>query len=299
MKKVLNLFLVPFLLFFSFLLFAEVNAGNSDDLGDTNDTGETGDTGDIGDSEPADSATDTGVPGNDEPVECENEAGHCTITVPSWEYVCICKKIDGIGEGRGSASGPYNNPEEVCEKELKSNCGTKLPTVRDKCGDEATESCIEYVSLRSNCTTGSSYIDHYMTEDEIRSDIDSEELWSSAQLAVYSECCKSSMMQESAKIAFQCLKEKCGEDFTDECCAECNAEAAAVFDGEVVEPGDTDSYVGDTGDAEIPADTGDSEPTDGTTESGDTENSEAPADSAAAPTENKESKSDGCSLLFI
>jgi len=239
-------------------------------------------------------------------VYCENEAGHCTIS--RWGYKCFCRTVDGFAEanGGGGIHGDYEVSEEVCKSDLESNCGTEIPTVRSKCGKKF-DFCVTFVSESSRCT------DNYMTEDEVIAAVDSEDFWNDTKRAVYIGCCGA---YSSAQSKLECLQEQCGEEFTDECCAECYINDTA----DTADPGDTDipdtaaADTGDSGDTEVisPApedDTADSSETDevdtANTEADDTANTEAPKD-GSAPAEDttdgdkqEESKTDGCLMLFV
>lgn len=247
-------------------------------------------------------------------VYCENEAGHCTIS--RWGHECLCRTVDGYAQanGGGGIHGDYEVSEEVCKSDLESNCGTEVPTVRSKCGKKF-DFCVTYVSERSRCT------DNYMTEDEVITAVDSEDLWNDTKQAVYRGCCGAYSASQSK---LECLQEQCGEEFTDECCAECfindTADTADIGDTGDTDIPDTAADTGDTGDisSDTENDTADSAdtdevdaanadaantevPTTGTTPE-DTAGSDsaAPATGSVAPAENKEeSRSDGCSLLFI
>ena len=191
-----------------------------------------------------------------EDVTCENEAGNCTLSVN--EYSCNCQLLNGAGIARGDVSGEEVT-EELCKSYLESNCGKEKPTVRSKCGKKF-DFCVTYVSENSRCT------DDYMSEDDVIAAVDSEDAWNETKQAVYYGCCGK---YRAAQGILECLKEKCGDDFANECCAECN-----IDDPE----GDTD--VSDTG-----ADIADTEETTG--------------EDSADGESKEESKSDGCSMLFV
>lgn len=241
-----------------------------------------------------------------EEVTCENEAGNCTLS--GNEYSCFCKQLNGAGIAHGDVL-EEEVTEELCKSYLESNCGKEAPTVRSKCGKKF-DFCVSYVSERSHCT------DNHLTEEEVIAAVDSEDAWNDTKQAVYYGCCGA---YSGAQATLECLKEKCGEDFADECCAECIPDEADTAD--TVDTGDTDmadtadTDEADTADTLDPGDvdTGDADTVDqaDTVDAGDTakadesettseDGNDAPTDGAAAPVENKEeSKSDGCSMLFI
>ena len=211
-------------------------------------------------------------------LNCENEAGNCTLS--GNEYSCNCKLLNGAGIARGDVL-EEEITEELCKSYLESNCGKEAPMVRNKCGKKF-DFCVNYVSERSHCT------DNHLTEEEVIVAVDSEDAWNDTKQAVYYGCCAA---YSGAQMTLECLKEKCGENFTDECCSECIPDEADTAS----DPGDTDvpDTATDTGDTDM-ADT--EETTGKDTADGDS----APATDSEAPAENKEeSKSDGCSMLFV
>ncbi len=260
-----------------------------------------------------------------EDVTCENEAGDCKLS--GNEYVCNCQRLAGVGKVSGNLTGEEAD-EELCESYLENNCGKEKPTVINQCGDKL-DYCITYYAETSQCNKNQT---EYMTEDEIRIEVESDE-WNRTKEKVYNGCC---LFFERAQINYECLKENC-VDFADECCAECALEANDGADtadtvdtddgGDIVDTADTADTVdtadtditdtadtGDNGDTEVisPApedDSADSTDTDdvdtANTDADDTANTETPKD-GSAPAEDttdgdkkEESKSDGCLMLFI
>ena len=218
-------------------------------------------------------------------VYCENEAGHCTIS--RWGHKCLCKTLNGYAEANGGGNGEREVSEEICKSDLESNCGKEQPTVRSKCG-KIFDFCVNYISEYSHCT------DNYMTEDDVLAAVDNKDAWNDTKYAVYYRCCGA---YDLAQSRLECLKEKCGEDFTEECCAEC------VVDDSVDTCDILDTDSSDTGNSEKTdtADSTDAEEVDAAnTDADDTANTETPKD-GSAPAEDttdgdkkEESKSDGC-----
>jgi hypothetical protein len=208
-------------------------------------------------------------------VTCENKAGDCKLS--GNEYVCNCQRLVGVGKVSGDLTGEEAD-EELCKSYLENNCGKEKPTVINQCGDKL-DYCIAYYSETSQCNKNKT---EYMTEDEIRIEVESDE-WNDIKEKVYNGCC---LFFERAQINYECLKENC-VDFAEECCKECADKAN--------EGADTGSDTGDTGSV----DTADTDIADAATETDDSE-SVTPETDSEAPAENKEeSKSDGCSMLFI
>ncbi len=257
-----------------------------------------------------------------EDVICENEAGDCKLS--GNEYVCNCQRLaGGVGKLSGDLTGEEAD-EELCKSYLENNCGKEKPTVINQCGDKL-DYCITYSSERSHCKNNF-FNTGYMTEDEIRIEVESDE-WNRTKEMVYNGCC---LFFERAQIDYECLKENC-VDFADECCAECALEANDGADtadtvdtddgGDIVDTADTADTVdtadtditdtadtGDNGDTEVispapeddTADSTDAEEVDAAnTDAGDTANTEAPKEDASDGNKKEESKSDGCSMLFV
>ena len=272
-----RMFVVLSVLFFSILVFAE--EGDAGDMYDEDDCGDTGceDSGDTGD-------TGGDVTTDEERVECENEAGRCyiyrTITDGQYEefYHYACAGIPQNKIGNVDLDGKVEVTEENCRSYLEKECGTKSPALNDYCTDEEINRCIKYESDTSHCT------DHYMTEEEIRAEIDGQKdpYTNNATVSSVYYCCTNIHWIEESE---DCLKEaKCGEDdFTDECC-KCYLGDGAADMGDTSDAVDTTA---DSGDTTAEEDTADGD-------------SATPATDSEAPAENKEeSKSDGCSMLFV
>ena len=221
-------------------------------------------------------------------IRCENEAGECDMET-NGEYTCRCFGFEGYNEGSAESVS-----EESCNAVLVEHCGTEAATARTLCTDsEIFEVCLTYAkSFTNTCYEP-------LTDEEMEAalDLPAETNDTTAALAV---CCQDEEIRDGwFKDSFECLEaaESCENK---ECCETCDVfvleESTEKEDGDDViapapEDGDTDA-----GNTEEPAedaiDNGDGSaaPTDG---------ADAPTEGADAPAEKEESKSDGCSMLFI
>ncbi|MBO4710542.1 hypothetical protein J5681_01345 [bacterium] len=219
-------------------------------------------------------------------ILCENEAGECQME-PSGEYNCGCY---GIVDGYHSGTGTFS--EEGCSAVLLEHCGTEPATARTLCTDsEIFNVCLTYAkSFTDTCYEP-------LTDEEMEAalDLPAETNDTTAVLAV---CCQDEEIRDGwFKESFECLEtsESCENK---ECCETCDVfvlEESKEDGDEVIAPAPEDGNA-DAGDTEVPTDgaddngDGSAAPTDGT---------DAPTDGADAPAEKEESKSDGCSMLFI
>lgn len=196
-------------------------------------------------------------------IKCENEAGTCTVK-PNGEYQCSCIGIDDLSSGTGIFG------ENGCKDILEENCGTEAATPRTICTDSGIfNACVSYAQTFANTCY------EPLTDEEIEAllDVPAESDVTARSIA---QCCQDESMRNEYKTSFDCVKaaESCENK---ECCSACNV-------------GGEDS-----------AETGDKTPTDGETQTEDTADGDSSAPATdEAPAENKEeSKSDGCSMLFI
>ena len=204
------------------------------------------------------------------PAQCYNEAGACELD-KNGNYKCHCHYIEGEKTGSGYFG------EEECNEILVELCGTETPTLRKVCAEEILNECASYLErIKNNCSKEPVNDINDILDLPINGGSGSVEL--GITLLDFADCCRSEYWRNEYKKQSDCLEtyETCENQ---ECCV-CTA-----------------MMLGD-GSSET-ADTGDSGPADSATDSGDTENSEAPADGAAAPAEKEESKSGGCSMLFV
>ena len=202
-------------------------------------------------------------------IKCENEAGTCTIK-PNGEYQCSCFGIDDLSSGTGIFG------ENGCKNILEENCGTNAATLRTICTDpEIFNACVSYEKTFANTCF------EPVSDEELEAILDVP-VENDVTAREISWCCQDDSVRNEKKTSFECIEsaESCENK---ECCSACNV-------------GGEDS-----------AETGDKTPTDGeapttgtTTEDTADGDSATPATDTEAPAENKEeSKSDGCSMLFI
>ena len=221
-------------------------------------------------------------------ILCGNEAGECQME-PNGEYNCGCYGIvDGYHSGSSASA-----DDESCNAVLVEHCGTEAATARTLCTDsEIFNVCLSYAkSFTNTCYEP-------LTDEEMEAalDLPAETNDTTAVLAV---CCQDEEIRDGwFKESFECLEaaESCENK---ECCETCDVfvleESKEDGDNEVIAPAPEDGNT-DAGNTEEPVedaiDNGDGSaaPTDGT---------DAPTDGATAPAEKEESKSDGCSMLFI
>ena len=226
-------------------------------------------------------------------IVCENAAGECEMK-PNGDYTCWCFGIEGYNDGNGVFS------DEGCNAALVEECGTESATARTICTDsEIFNVCLTYAkSFTNTCYEP-------MTDEEMEAalDLPAETNNTTAALAI---CCQDEdYRDEWFKESFECLEatESCENK---ECCETCDVfvfeESNEKDDDEVISPAPEEENT-DTGDTEIPAEDatdnadGSEAPTDGS--DAPTDGSDAPATDSEAAAEKEESKSDGCSMLFI
>ena len=211
---------------------------------------------------------------------CENEAGNCSVNYYG-EYFCRCLGVSGSKSGEGE-----NFSAEGCTAALEKECGTELPTLRSICAnDELLNECASYSKTFNNtCRTP-------VTDEEFDAKLD-------RPLKTYSEtdkeivqCCSDNA--QKAKETYECLGafENCEEN-KENCCASCHVVSiveGGAGDGDVISSAPEDEDAANT-----------EAPTTGATPEDTADGDSAPATDSEAPAENKEeSKSDGCSMLFI
>ena len=214
--------------------------------------------------------------------KCENEAGECVIA-QNGEYVCKCL---GVWSANGAVDGMFKGTmefnEETSEKEncdkLVEICGTEPATLRDVCEDtDIFNECVNYIKPVETCygRWSNEYIEGI--EDMENEDILNLPAYGSNHI-IYSisDCCQIEDGKKELQTKWECLDNCTDED----CCQTC--EFYTHLNGEE-DGSDKDA---DAANTEVP--------TDGAAPEEDT----AGGDSAA-PAEKEESKSDGCSVLFI
>lgn len=218
--------------------------------------------------------------------KCENEAGECVIA-QNGEYICQCLGVwsaNGAVEGMFKGTMEFN--EETSEKEncdkLVEICGTEPATVRDVCEDqEILNECITYIKPVNTC------YGRQWPDEDIEAILDHQAYNPGTVYDKISDCCQ---WGEENDLKEWRTKWECLDNCTDEdCCQTCGF----YFDEGVVSSEEGSAEDADAANTEVPTDGATPEDTaDG--------DSSAPATDSEAPAENKEeSKSDGCSMLFI
>ena len=224
------------------------------------------------------------------PFYCENEAGWC-LTSNDDHYTCDCIGVIGVKTGVNQ-----NFSAEGCTAVLEKECGTEIATPRTICTDsEIFNACVSYETTFTNTCF------EPVTEEEIETILDTPVNSGGREGGLAEDianCCQNESMRNVYKTKFECVEaaESCENK---ECCETCDVqlayetigeEGADEGDGDVISPAPEDE---DAANTEAPTDGAAKEDTaDG--------DSAAPATDSEAPAENKEeSKSDGCSMLFI
>ena len=196
---------------------------------------------------------------------CSSDAGTCVVK-ENEEYWCLC--YDGLSEEQtGSKAGIYS--QEGCNEFLVETCGTKVPSAKDICTDEANlDICLSYFKVKYNTCAETPLL----SEESINKNLE----WSINETTLgkaIANCCIDETVREEYSKAIDCVKAKKNCN-TEECCNSC----------------DFQFYSGDLPESDAASDNGDKADGDSATPATDTE----------APAENKEEKkSDGCSMLFV
>ena len=257
------------------------------------------------------SQQDPGQPGQPgSGLTCKNDAGRCSVEEESGNYNCRCS-----GSQEQKTGTTENISEEGCTAVLEEECGTEAPLLSSICTDKAIfDTCASYAKTIANTCS-----DNPVSDDEIDAMYNAPASGSTAK--EISRCCQMEQMRNGMKDSSDCINaaETCENK---ECCETCVNNSMPGDPTNPPEPpsdptdptedpvdptnpddGDTDvSDTGsddtDTANTDAPAD--DTTPTDDSTDTEaptDGDDSEAPATDSEA--EKEESKSDGCSMLFI
>ena len=195
-------------------------------------------------------------------IKCENEKGKCTVK-PNGEYGCVCTNFQWHPAGNGVFS------DEGCNAILAEVCENETMTARKVCKeDEIRNACVSYFEkIKNTCFEPINDIDDILDAPLDYSDLTAHEI---------ANCCQNEEYRNEYKTEFDCL------------------EASGTCDTCVDMPFDEgEEGKGDAANTEAP--------TTGTTPEDTADgDSSAPATDSEAPAENKEeSKSDGCSMLFV
>ena len=213
--------------------------------------------------------TDADVYCKTDTFSCENDAGRCSID-HNGEYLCSCW---GVYSANGAVEGAYTGTvefvEESCKSKLVEICGTEPATARDVCEDqEILNQCISYIkNFAESCFEP-------FTDEDIEGILDQQAYGYNREWPhQISDCCQMEQQRKDFQTRLECL-EDCKDD---NCCETCHVKLVP-HDDEITSSEDGNRK------EEAPAD-GDSA---------------TPATDSEAHAENKEeSKSDGCSMLFI
>ena len=208
---------------------------------------------------------------------CDNEAGWC-LTSNDSHYKCTCIGLTGVKTG-------FNEDfsAEGCTAVLEKECGTDIATPRFVCTDsEILNACISYEqTLANSCMEP-------ITDEELAAALDTPIIGAVGRegemASIIAQCCENSILREKHQTFSECIDaaESCANK---ECCEPCGLilDESEWMDGASEEDEDA---------ANTEA------PTTGTTPEDTADGDSAPA-TDEAPAEKEESKSDGCSMLFI
>ena len=221
------------------------------------------------------------------PFYCENEAGWCLTE--DGGYKCRCTGLARIKTGSGA-----DFSAEGCTAVLEKECGTEVATPRTICTDsEIFNACVSYETTFTNTCF------EPVSEEEIEAILDTPVNSAGREGGLAEDianCCQLESMRNVYKNKFECV-EAADACENKECCETCDVQLAYLgeegsdeSDTDVISPAPEDEDAANT-----------EAPTTGTTpEDTADDDSAAPATDSEAPAENKEeSKSDGCSMLFI
>lgn len=196
------------------------------------------------------------------PANCSNDAGACEVD-KNGKYKCYCHYVDGKKTGDGYFG------EEGCNEILVETCGTEVPTPRKICAEEILNECIAYFERIKN-TCSEEPINDINEILDAPIDYSTE---SSITVHEFADCCRSEYWRNEYKRESDCIEtfDSCEDK---ECC-ECTIQVG-----------------GDAANTETP--------TDGAVKEDTADGDSATPATDEAPAENKEnSKSDGCSMLFV
>ena len=193
-------------------------------------------------------------------IKCENEKGKCTVK-PNGEYECVCTNFQFHPAGNGIFS------EEGCNEILAEVCENETMTARKVCKEEEIRNaCVSYFEkIKNTCFEPINDIDDILDAPLDYSDLTAHEI---------ANCCQNEEYRNEYKTEFDCL----------EASGTCNACVDMPFD-------EGEEGKGDAANTEAP--------TTGATPEDTADGDSAPATDSVAPAEKEESKSDGCSMLFI
>lgn len=192
-------------------------------------------------------------------ADCSNDAGACKVN-ENGKYECYCHYVDGQKTGSGYFG------EEGCNEILVETCGCETPTPRKICPEGILDECVSYFErIKNTCSKE--------PINDINEILDApiDYAYSNITVHEFADCCRSEYWRNEYKRESDCIEtfDSCENK---ECC-ECTIQVGGEDSAE--NAGSNDST-----DTEAP--------TTGAT----------PEDSADG-VKKEESKSDGCSILFI
>lgn len=193
------------------------------------------------------------------PAQCSNDAGSCYLEKND-DYRCYCLGVGDKKTGKTSYFG-----EEGCNQLLVETCGSESPTLRKVCLEGILNECVSYFErIHNNCLDP-------IDIDEILDTPITYGYSALVTVAEFVDCCGNEYWRNEYKRESDCIEtfDSCENK---ECC-ECTIQVGGEDSAE--NAGSNDST-----DTEAP--------TTGAT----------PEDSADS-VKKEESKSDGCSILFI
>ena len=217
-------------------------------------------------------------------LRCENEAGEC-ILEENGDYECWCFGFDR------SRTGSKTFEEGVCDSTLVEECGTELATPRIVCTDEEIlNTCVSYAKLFTNTCY------EPMTDEELEAVLDLPSGEDEIARVITMCCYIDTLREEDYKGYAECLEaaESCENK---ECCDPCGLYAHSDGDDSAEDGGTDLEEEEDAANTEAPTDGASKEDTaDGDSEAPTTD---ATPEDTADGENKKESKSDGCSMLFV
>ena len=200
---------------------------------------------------------------------CDSDAGRCHVN-QNGKYLCNCWGVYSVnGAENGVYSGTTEFSEESCRNKIVELCGTERATLRDVCEDmDIFNECVNYIKPVETCFGRWSNECIEGIEDMENEDILDFLAYGGNHIGyAISDCCQIEDIRKEKQTKWECLDNCTDED----CCQTCGF----YFDEGVVSSEE------------------------GSAEDADVANTEVPTDGATATAEKEESKSDGCSMLFI
>lgn len=214
-------------------------------------------------------------------VHCSNDAGSCYLEKND-DYSCYCL---GVGEKKTGKSSYFG--EEGCNKLLVETCGSESPTLRKVCPEGILNECVSYFERIHNTCLDPIDIDEILDTPITYGP--------SVTVMEFVDCCNNEYWRNEYKREYDCM-EKFKTCADKECCV-CTIQ---VDCGDSSEEDCYDFIEYPDSEEEDVDKTNTEAPTDGAAKEDTADGDSATPLTDEAPAENKEnSKSDGCSLLFV